>query len=346
MTIVLVMLVAACSDSVDPTEAGGGGSDASPYAGSYTIMNDTTGTEVTVTVDGGTRRIVANGLPNHETGEFPNAGNPNSISAQSYDISLPADPKPSAEPTAYNVPQPFGIAYNGVIIDPFAAEWFNDDPASGWQLAALANPLGFDEQNAHVQPSGAYHYHGPAMALLTTTDDPELIGWAADGFPVYGPYGYNDPDDATSPVKELASSYRLRSGERPDGPGGAYDGTYIEDYGYVAGSGDLDECNGRRGVTPEYPDGTYYYVATNSWPYFGRCFVGEIVDDLLVTGTAGGGAPAGAPDFEAAAEELSVTVAELQAALGTGMPPDFAAAAATLGVTEAELREALGAPSS
>jgi len=179
---------------------------------------------------------VANGLPAPEAGEFPNAGNPNSITAQDYSYAFPAVPTVAGEPTFYNVPQPFGIAYNGVHLDPFAAEWFNNDPASGWQLAALANPLGFDENNAHVQPSGAYHYHGASMALTTTSDRSELIGWAGDGFPIYGPYGYRDPEDAGSEVIELSSSYQLKTGDRPDGPGGTYDGTYVEDYEFVTGS--------------------------------------------------------------------------------------------------------------
>ena len=62
--------------------------------------------------------------------------------------------------------------------------------------------------------------------------------------------------DAGSAIKELKSSYQLRSGSRggngTDAPDGNYDGTYIQDYEYVAGQGDLDECNGRTGVTPEY----------------------------------------------------------------------------------------------
>jgi hypothetical protein len=40
------------------------------------------------------------------------------------------------------------------------------------------------------------------------------------------------------------------------------------------GSGDLDECNGRMGVTPEFPDGIYHYYATDSYPFFQRCVKG------------------------------------------------------------------------
>ena len=58
---------------------------------------------------------------------------------------------------------------------------------------------------------------------------------------------------------EIESSYRLRTGLRPDGP---YDGSYIEDYEYVVGLGHLDEHNGHFGVTSEWPDGIYHYVTT------------------------------------------------------------------------------------
>ena len=53
-------------------------------------------------------------------------------------------------------------------------------------------------------------------------------------------------------------------------PGGKYDGTFTADYEYVAGSGDLDECNGRFGVTPEYPQGIYYYCITEEFPQLAR----------------------------------------------------------------------------
>ena len=153
----------------------------SPYFGSYSITNEITGTKVAVTVENGTRIVISNGLPNYEIGQFPNAGNPNSVSPQNYVVSLPTQPEMSASLTPYNVPQSYGIATNGIVLDPFAAEWYNDNPDSGWQLAALAHHLGFNQHNAHVQLSGAYHYHGGPTPLLSRTDKPELIGFAGDG---------------------------------------------------------------------------------------------------------------------------------------------------------------------
>ncbi|HAA13409.1 MAG TPA: hypothetical protein DCE41_17655, partial [Cytophagales bacterium] len=79
---------------------------------------------------------------------------------------------------------------------------------------------------------------------------------------------------------------QLRSGSRggddSTAPSGTYDGTYIQDYEWVDGLGDLDECNGRYGVTPEYPNGTYYYVITADFPVIPNCFTGTPNDDFQI----------------------------------------------------------------
>jgi hypothetical protein len=244
--------------------------------GEYSILDETYGASVSVTLDGTYRYITANGLPDHATGEFPNAHNPNSISAQSYSYRLPLMPT-VREATPYNVPQSFGIAVNGVPFDPFAAEWYQNDRTSGWQVEASSGfiDLGLDANNAHVQPNGAYHYHAIPTGLvpdLSADSHSPLVGWAGDGFPIYVRYGYREATDPTSGIIDMQSSYRLRSGTRQSGPGGDYDGTYVEDYEYTADAGDLDESNGRFGVTPEYPDGTYYYVLTEAFPAIPRYF--------------------------------------------------------------------------
>ena len=86
----------------------------------------------------GVRRIRANGLPNHSTGQFPNSDNPNTISAQDYDYSFPTSPTKNGEFVPLSIPQPFGIAVNGVLFDPLAAEWYDDNPSSGWSENALS----------------------------------------------------------------------------------------------------------------------------------------------------------------------------------------------------------------
>ena len=121
---------------------------------------------------------------------------------------------------------------------------------------------------------------------LPPTVHSPIIGWAYDGHPIYGPYGYEDPEN-TAPFNEykrIRSSYRVKT-SRDALLSGLTDplGTYIEDYEYVEGLGDLDRYNGRFCVTPEYPNGVYAYFTTitgttgyPAFPYFiGDEFYGE-----------------------------------------------------------------------
>lgn len=239
--------------------------------------------ECEITIEGDKRVIKSNGIPEHAVGRFPNRGNPNGIQAQNYRYEVPLNPKVSKIANKM-VRQPFGVALNGVVFDPGTAEFYQRDRSSEWNYEALSGAvnLGLDENHAHVQPNGAYHYHGLPTKLFTELSNGEermtLVGWAADGFPIYGLYGTKDPQDARSGIVELKSSYQIKKGHRPNGsnsPGGEYDGTFTLDYEYVAGSGDLDECGGRFGVTPEFPEGTYYYVLTEDYPFIPRMFKGQ-----------------------------------------------------------------------
>lgn len=239
-------------------------------------------TRVEMRIEGARRVITANGLPDHPTGRFPNADNPNRIRAQNYRFTMPARPVVAAAPTPLRA-QPFGIAVNGVLFDPGTAEYWHNDRGSGWHYEAKGNAfsLGLDANNAHVQPNGAYHYHGIPLALVARLSGGEpamtLLGWAADGFPIYGPWAHENASDRTSRLRVLKSSFQLKQGKRPataGQPGGEYDGIFVEDFEYVAGSGDLDECSGRFGTTPEFPEGIYHYVLTEDFPFIPRAFRG------------------------------------------------------------------------
>jgi len=233
--------------------------------------------------DDSSRTLVANGIPDHATGAFPNSGNPNRIAAQTVSIALPL--KPVAETRAWLV-KIAGYALNGIKFDPGTAESCTVNcgnggrgPGGPWRIEALGQKFfdfGVDANNAHVQPDGAYHYHGVPNALVRR-DRMTLIGWASDGYPIYGRYGHAAAMDPASPVRPMRSSYRLKSA--PDAGRPAISiapmGTFTQDYAYVAGSGDLDECNGRRDVTPEFPNGAYHYYATDSYPYIQRCTKGR-----------------------------------------------------------------------
>jgi hypothetical protein len=254
--------------------------------------------QVSITVSGGERVINANGIPDHKPGDFPRRGNPNSISAQSYNLKVPSNPKVAAQPVSA-AHALFGVALNGVPFDPATAEFWNNDRSSGWNYEANTGflNLGLDEHNAHVQPTGAYHYHGLPQGLIarlertSTTNGAEmlLIGWAADGFPIYTQFGHASPTDAASSLKKLHSSYRVKKGTRPGGPGGTYDGRFTSDFEYVKGSGDLDECNGRFGVTPEYPEGIYHYYITEEFPFISRYWKGTPDPSFMHRGPGPGG---------------------------------------------------------
>jgi hypothetical protein len=159
-------------------------------------------------------------------------------------------------------------------------------PSAGtWDIEALGQSsfkFGTDSNNAHVQPQGTYHYHGIPEGFVNKLSNGNkamtLIGWAADGFPIYARYGYTAAADASSAIKVVTASYRTKTTPDSNRPATSLYamGTFKQDYEYVAGLGDLDECNGRTGVTPEFPKGIYHYYATDTYPYLQRCVKGKL----------------------------------------------------------------------
>ena len=115
-----------------------------------------------------------------------------------------------------------------------------------------------------------------------------IIGWAYDGNPIYGPFGYTNPEDMTSTVKTLESGYTLDTSNVVDRPSGFTDGYFVEDYKFD-NSGDLDEYNGRFEKTAEFPKGVYAYHATlnasdqttPTFPYFiGNEYYSKSIKDV------------------------------------------------------------------
>ena len=119
----------------------------------------------------------------------------------------------------------------------------------------------------------------------TNTGHSPIIGWAYDGNPIYGPYGYSDPLNKDSTTKVLQTGYDLTTvSNRPIGFSNGY---FVEDYKFN-NSGDLDVNNGRYCKTPEFPQGTYAYfvgVSTDGqlkpeFPYFiGDSYRSDPVED-------------------------------------------------------------------
>lgn len=250
--------------------------------------------KVSIRSDGDSRMIRSNGIPEHAVGEFPNRGNPNAISEQNNSYRVPLNPVAANRTVPMRRGMNFGVALNGVPFDPGTAEFWRRDPGSGWRYEALSGKinLDLDRNNAHVQPNGAYHYHGlpkGMMADISPENHSPLMGYAADGFPIYGLYGYVDPKDPSNGIKKLQSSWRLKSGTRDGGPGGRYDGTFVQDWQFVEGAGDLDESNARFTVTPDHPKGTHAYFLTEGFPFIPRSFVGT-PDNSFRKGPPGGGA--------------------------------------------------------
>ncbi|QFU76270.1 YHYH protein [Halioglobus maricola] len=231
--------------------------------------------------------LSSNSIPNHNFND-DSARFATNVSEVGQDFELPRLPTLAAEPTALSQIYYNAVMLNGVPLDLLSAGCYSpDDPradADGnvaigcelgrddWMLDPLGTPGGFgvDAHNAHTQPNGLYHYHGNPLALFD--DNPgrngsPVIGFAADGFPVYGSYFY---DNDSGQVRKAQSGYTLKSGTRPAGsadPGGNYDGMYIDDWEFT-NNGDLDVCNGM------FVDNQYGYYVTDTYPWVMACFSG------------------------------------------------------------------------
>jgi YHYH protein/Secretion system C-terminal sorting domain len=252
--------------------------------------------------------VSATCIPGYSIG--PWTGNPNIPANQNFVFQIPRHPqKNTGTPTATPLGH-IGTWTNGVsIFNALDAHSYNNQNV--WlQNAYYFEGVSFDNCLGHPDQSGEYHHHASPKCLYDITDSTHhspIVGFAFDGFPVYGIYAYADTDGAGG-IKRMRSSYQLRNitdrTTLPDGTvltsaryGPAIStqyalGAYIQDYMYVPGSGDLDEYNGRFCVTPEYPSGTYaYFVTVDSaldpvYPYtFGPNYYGVVnTSDVGPTG--------------------------------------------------------------
>ena len=98
-----------------------------------------------------------------------------------------------------------------------------------------------------------------SLSELTQLTHSPIVGWAYDGAPIYGPYGYSSPTGGT--IQRLTSSYTPNLKSNRPSISEFELGSFIEDYDYTA-DGHLDKYNGRFGKTPEFPDGVYAYFCT------------------------------------------------------------------------------------
>ncbi len=275
----------------------------------------------------GDRRIfTANDLPNHPTGTFPVPStdeafqydrNPNTIQQQNIRIELPVFPQ--LEANASCAPGAVGVLLSGAVL-------FNALDGPGRDAVAHEAQ---DSCQGHPQESGVYHYHSLSSCVPDQRDasgHSKLVGYAIDGFGIYGHYGEN---------------------------------------GKALSSADLDECHGHTHEIEWEGKRVrmYHYHATFDFPYTIGCLRGKysMSDVMAISGPppgrheegSGADRPEGPPpslgrrgqppDLSAAAAALGVSVETLKRALGPP-PPDIQGAAQKLGISLEKLRSALPPP--
>jgi hypothetical protein len=238
-----------------------------------TLTEDATNNQIVITGNGvpnytptilgfnvtdGWNTAVSGGLQtfkfSENNGGATGGNNPNRIVVATETFRIPLNPVNNATATDTALGT-VGVAVNGLpIYNPF--EDANQTAATGRIFSGCCG---------HPQLTGVYHYHkyptclrflkgdvwqsekekcDELDSLIASGGHSPLIGFALDGWPVYGPVGWKDTNRAS---KLLKSSYT--------GANDAYGNP-----SYVAASGDLDDCNGLVSPTPEYPEGIYHYV--------------------------------------------------------------------------------------
>ncbi len=259
--------------------------------------------------------LEATGTPDYLTGPFPD-GNPSVPTDQNLSFVITRNPQEETGVKTVNGLGSIGYFINGVGIFN-ASDGMSYNNQGVWNRDAIFfENDGFDCSRGHPA-MGNYHHHqnpapfnisaNPQSTICTTypstglytpnaSQHSSLLGFAIDGFPIYGPYGYANTD-GTGGIALMVSGYETRNITQrttyADGTsvtaGPAVSATYplgafIEDYEFT-GNGNLDAHNGRFAVTPEYPCGTYaYYITmdtdgTSQYPYIiGPEFYGVVVN--------------------------------------------------------------------
>lgn len=217
-------------------------------------------------------------IPGYDIG--PWAGNPNTPANQNFVFKITRNPQPNTGTAINTGLGHIGVWSNGVSLfnakDAMSYQnnntWFRD--------ALFFEGASFDDCLGHPAPNGEYHHHVNPTCLYNDADDSHhspLIGFAFDGYPIYGAYGFANTD-GTGGIKRMTPSWQRRNitdrttlangtvlPANQQGPAinTLYPlGAFIEDNEYVPGLGDLDDHNGRFSITPDYPQGTYAYFVT------------------------------------------------------------------------------------
>jgi hypothetical protein len=282
--------------------------------------------------------INATGIPAYPVGPFTGDGNPNNAGNQNAIYKLPLVPTQNTGTSTPTSGGTIGVFINGVSMFDYrdGVSWKNSTgafaggPGGGmgdgvWNRDAIVyEKAGFDCSKGHPAGTNYHHHQNPSafdldlniissicnlydadgLYTINPTQHSPLIGFAADGFPVYGAYGYANVN-GTGSITRIKSGYQLRNisvrthyangTDVTDGPAVSTTyplGTFREDYEWVSNTDTsyLDTHNGRFCVTPEYPAGSYCYFATvnathnSAYPYLiGPTYYGNKTGSLVTT---------------------------------------------------------------
>jgi len=219
--------------------------------------------------------VSATCIPDYTIG--PWTANPNIPVNKNFVFKITRNPEQNTGTLTKTPLGHIGLWSNGVSIFN-AKDGMSYNNAGVWNRDALFyEGISFDNCLGHPGPNGEYHHHVNPTCLYDDTDSTNhspIIGYAFDGFPIYGAYGYTNAN-GTGAIKRMKSSYVTNTATtRVNGPAvsSTYPlGAYIEDRTFISGSGDLDIHNGRFCVTPDYPNGIYAYFVTiddNLYPVY------------------------------------------------------------------------------
>jgi hypothetical protein len=288
--------------------------------------------------------VSATGIPAYITGPFQD-GNPSLATAQNKIFKIPLTPTQNTGTATATTPGNIGVFINGVALFDYrdGVAWNNTTQnicggpgnatcpggpgaTQAWNRDAIpAERPGFDCAKAHPAMGNYHHHQNPSafnldlvvtsticdtypadgLYVINTAQHSPLIGFAYDGFPIYGAYTYTNVN-GTGAITRMKSGYQLKNQTtRTNGPTvnqvvgtqTFFNGYFREDYEFVAHPTDpsyLDASNGRFCITPEYPNGIYCYFATvdanhnSAYPYVvGPNFYGNVVVSTVTTVPAG-----------------------------------------------------------
>lgn len=309
--------------------------------------------------------VSTQGIPSYPTGPFLD-GNPSQATARNAIFKIPLNPVQNPGTPTNTSPGNIGIFVNGVALFDYrdGVSWKNSTnslaggPGGGmgdnvWNRDAIvAERAGFDCSKGHPAMGNYHHHQNPSafkldlvvisnicnlydadgLYVIDSTQHSPLIGFAYDGFPIYGAYAFKEVN-GTGAIVRMQSSYELRNittrttyaNGSTVTPGPPVSSTYPlgyfrEDYEYIAHPSEpefLDEHNGRFCITPEYPAGTYAYFCTvnenwnSAYPYaVGPTFYGTKVASSVtsITEAVTQYSPVTSSISESDFEELNVSV--------------------------------------